>query len=71
MLIPLGVVLAVLLPSGIWAAAHPGLAVLAAIALIMAAVGVVKFCREIAPSLAVRSWPPSFARPPSPRWSAA
>lgn len=71
MLIPLGVIIAVLLPAGAWAHAHPGLAAVAGIALVLLAAGVVKFCREIAPSLSVCSWPPSAARPPSPRWSAA
>lgn len=71
MLIPIGLIAAVLLPAGLWAHAHPGLAVLAGLAAVFLAAGVVKFCREFAPSLSVCSWPPSFARPPSPRWSAA
>lgn len=71
MLIPIGVIIAVLLPAGVWAHAHPGLAALAALALVFLAAGAVKFCREIAPSLSVASWPPSSARPPSPRWSPA
>ena len=71
MLIPIGVVLAVLIPAGVWAHAHPGLACAAAVALIALAVGLVRFCREIAPALAVRSWPPSFARPSRPAWRTA
>lgn len=73
MLIPIAVIIAVLLPAGVWAHAHPGLAALAVIACVMLAAGVVKFCREFAPSLSVRSWPPSLARPPSlaPRWGTA
>lgn len=72
-MIGLGVILAVLLPAGIWSAQHPGLACVAAVALCFLAVGIVKFCREIAPSLSVASWPPSFARPPSlrPSWRTA
>jgi hypothetical protein len=57
-------ILAALLPLGIWAHAHPRLAVLAAAAVIFAAVAVVRACRDFGQPLAVASWG-SPARPRS------
>jgi hypothetical protein len=50
-------ILAALLPVlGVWAHAHPRLAVLAAAAVIALAVAAVKALRDFGPPLAVASW---------------
>lgn len=48
--------LAALLPLGIWCHAHPRLAVLAAAAVILLAVGTVKLLRDFGRPLAVVTW---------------
>lgn len=49
-------ILAALLPLGVWAHAHPRLAVLAAAAVVLLAAVTVKACRDFGPPLAVASW---------------
>jgi hypothetical protein len=49
-------ILAALLPLGVWAHAHPRLAVLAGCAVIALAAGTVKVLRDFGPRLAVASW---------------
>jgi hypothetical protein len=55
-------ILAALLPLGVWAHAHPRLAVLAAAALVLAAVAVVRAVRDFGPPLAAVTWNPPAAR---------
>lgn len=55
MLIPVGVIIGALL-AVIWAVHHPLPAVGIAVALVLVLIAVVRFCREIAPGLCVRSW---------------
>lgn len=56
-------ILAALLPVlGVWAHAHPRLAVLAAAALVLAAVAVVRAVRDFGPPLAAVTWNPPAAR---------
>ena len=61
-MIPAGAVIGVFL-AVVWGLHHPALGLLACFALVLLATGTVKFCREIAPALAVRSWPPPRRRP--------
>jgi hypothetical protein len=58
----IGAVLAI-----VWGVHHPALGLLAALALVLLALGLIRFCREVAPALATASWGnPAAERP---RWA--
>jgi hypothetical protein len=48
----------------LWAVAHPVAAIAIGVAAVLVVIAVIRFCREIAPGLCVRSWSsPSAPRP--------